>query len=153
MTARCFVNARSLLILVVGWSVLSLSVRAADPSAAADAHSVPASSTNLQVLPKDISASALKGLMDRYDAALGVSCDYCHVLDPQTQRFDYASDDNPKKMTARVMISMLETINGKFLSQLGDPRYPVRLGCGNCHQGREDPPAFEPGAAMALRAR
>lgn len=154
MTSRCFVNALCSLTLIAGCSVLSLAVSAADPGGAPGAPSgASAKPTNLQVLPKDISAGDLKRLMDRYDEALGVSCDYCHVEDPQTQRLDYVSDDNPKKTTARVMISMLEAINGKFLSQLGDPRYPVRVGCGNCHQGQEDPPAFEPRSAAALSAR
>lgn len=154
MTLRCFVNARWSLMLLAGCSVLSLAVNAADPSSGAGARSAPRSKpSNLQVLPKDISAGDLKRLMNEYDGALGVSCDYCHVQDPQTQRFDYASDDNPKKTAARVMISMLDDINGKFLSQLSDPRYPVRVVCGNCHQGREDPPAFHPTPAAVLSAR
>lgn len=100
--------------------------------------------TNLTVLPKNIPAPRLKALMKRYGEELGVQCEHCHVEDAQSHRFDYASDDNPKKQTARLMMTMLSDINTKYLSQLGDPRYATHLTCGNCHQGQTDPPAYEP---------
>lgn len=176
MNARRWVNARCSLALVVTSSLAALAVNAADPRGGAAARQSGAAAqgvaspgvasqgaasqdaayarpTNLRVLPKDISAADLKDWMERYDEALGVTCDYCHVQDPQTQRFDYASDDNAKKQTARVMIAMLDDINGKFLSQLGDPRYPVNVSCGNCHQGQSEPPAFDSGPGAALSAR
>jgi Photosynthetic reaction centre cytochrome C subunit len=103
--------------------------------------------TNLKVLPKDIPAAELRRLMERYGVALGVSCSYCHAESEQTARLDYASDDKPEKLTARLMITMLRDINGKYLSQLGDPRYPVVVGCGSCHQGQSAPPTFEPGVS------
>lgn len=99
--------------------------------------------TNLTVLPKDIPAARLKALMERYGEELGVRCEHCHVEDPQSQQLDYASDENPKKQTARLMMAMLTDINTKYLSQLGDPRYAARVTCGNCHQGQTDPPAYE----------
>ncbi len=99
--------------------------------------------TNLTVLPKNTSAAQLKALMKRYAEELGVQCGHCHVEDPQSHHFDYASDDNPAKQTARIMMTMLSDINTKYLSQLGDPRYAARVTCGNCHQGQTDPPAFE----------
>lgn len=98
---------------------------------------------NLTVLPKDTPAAKLKALMRRYGEELGVQCEHCHVEDPQSHRFDYASDENPKKQTARLMMAMLTDINTKYLSQLGDPRYAARVTCGNCHQGQTDPPAYE----------
>ncbi len=99
--------------------------------------------SNLTVLPKDIPAARLKALMKRYTEELGVQCGHCHVEDPQSHLFDYASDDNPAKQTARLMITMLSDINTRYLSQLGDPRYSAHVTCGNCHQGQSDPPAFE----------
>lgn len=100
--------------------------------------------TNLTVLPKNIPAAQLQALMKRFGEELGVRCEHCHVEEPQSHHFDYASDDNPKKQTARLMMTMLSDINTKYLSQLGDPRYAAHVTCGNCHQGQTDPPAFEP---------
>ena len=99
---------------------------------------------NLRILPKDTNPADIKDLMERYDGELGVSCEYCHARDPKTQRLDYASDDNPAKQTARVMISMLNEINTKYLAQLDDQKYAVLVSCGNCHRGQSDPPEFEP---------
>ncbi len=119
---------------------------AAAPEARSDAEEAAAYAqpTNLTVLPKDIPAPRLKALMKRYTEELGVQCGHCHVEDPQSHHLDYASDDNPAKQTARVMITMLSDINTKYLAQLGDPRYSAHVTCGNCHQGQSDPPAFEP---------
>jgi Photosynthetic reaction centre cytochrome C subunit len=65
-----------------------------------------------------------------------VKCSHCHVEDPQTQKLDYTSDENPRKQTARIMISMLTDINDNYLAQLGgDRRYAVPVTCGSCHQG------------------
>ena len=111
---------------------------------AATAAQVATPPTNLRVLPKDSTATDIKNLMERYDAELGVSCDYCHVQDPKTQLLNYAADDNPAKQTARVMIAMLNDINTKYLAQLDDQKYAVLVSCGNCHRGRTDPPEFEP---------
>lgn len=142
-------NLRWLLILFgsalfISAASVSSSVAAA-PEAASDAEesAAYAQPTNLTVLPKDITAARLKALMKRYTQELGVQCGHCHVEDPQSHHLDYASDDNPAKQTARLMISMLSDINTKYLSQLGDPRYSAHVTCGNCHQGQSDPPAFE----------
>lgn len=99
---------------------------------------------NLQVLPKDISNAKLGKLMKRFEQELGVKCSHCHAENPQTQKFDFPSDEVPAKQTARIMISMLNDINDKYLAQLGgDRRYAVPVTCGSCHQGQSNPPAFE----------
>ncbi len=99
---------------------------------------------NLQVLRRDMPPAKLGKLMKRYEQELGVSCSYCHVENRDTQKLDYASDENPAKQTARIMIAMLDDINDKHLAQLGgDRRYAVPVSCGSCHQGRANPPAFE----------
>lgn len=99
---------------------------------------------NLQALPKELSGASVGKLMKRFEQDLGVKCSHCHVEDPQTQKLDYASDENPRKLTARLMISMLDDINDKYLAQLGgDRRYAVPVTCGSCHQGQSSPPAFE----------
>ncbi len=96
---------------------------------------------NLQVLPKDIPAGELIGLMVRYSQELGVQCQFCHA--EAAQGIDFASDQSPAKQTARVMIGMLSDINTKYLAQVSDRRYSVPLTCGNCHQGQTTPPAYE----------
>ena len=99
---------------------------------------------NLQVLPKEMSAAKVGKLMKQFEQDLGVKCSHCHVEDPHTQKIDYVSDENPRKQTARVMISMLTDINDKYLAQLAsDRRYAVPVTCGSCHQGQTNPPAFE----------
>jgi hypothetical protein len=100
---------------------------------------------NLQVLPREMSVANVGKLMKRFEEDLGVKCGHCHVENPQTQKLDYASDEKPAKQTARIMISMLNDINDKYLAQLGgDRRYAITVTCGSCHQGQSSPPAFEP---------
>ncbi|HTC43749.1 MAG TPA: c-type cytochrome [Steroidobacteraceae bacterium] len=100
---------------------------------------------NLRVLPQDISARELGRQMKGFEADLGVTCSHCHVQDTVTRKFDYASDENPDKTTARLMITMLKDINDKYLAELGgDRRYAVPVTCGSCHQGQSSPPPFEP---------
>lgn len=109
--------------------------------AATVAHGKP---VNIKVLPKDISAAEIGKVMRRFETDLGVKCGHCHVEDPNTHKFDYASDDNPAKSTARQMITMLEDINEKYLPQLGgDTRYATHVTCGSCHQGQSSPPPFD----------
>ena len=99
---------------------------------------------NLQVLPADISVPVLARTMKRYERDLGVGCSYCHVENRATGELDYVSDENPKKETARIMISMLDDINERHLARMGgDQRYAAAVTCGSCHQGRASPPAFE----------
>jgi hypothetical protein len=99
---------------------------------------------NLQVLPKDTSTAALRKVMRRFERDLGVQCTHCHVENAGTQELDYVSDENPRKVTARLMMSMLTDINDKYLAQVGgDRRYAVPVSCGSCHQGHSTPPQFE----------
>ncbi|UWX03742.1 c-type cytochrome [Pseudoxanthomonas sp. NC8] len=82
---------------------------------------------NLQVLPGDVSVPIPVRTMKRYERDLGVTCAYCHVEDRGTGKFDYASDENPKKETTRIMIAMLDDINERHLG--ADGRGPA-LRCG-----------------------
>ena len=65
--------------------------------------------------------------MAAFRAGLGVMCTYCHV------QGDFASDDNPKKDIARMMISMAKDINAKF------PDGKMHVTCFTCHRGAEEP--------------
>jgi hypothetical protein len=115
-----------------------------DPKRAAPADS-PGSPLvqNLQVLPRDIPYPQLMLLMTRYGQEIGVQCVFCHTQNPQTGQIDFASDESPAKLTARIMIGMVRDINGKYLAQVSDQRYAVPISCGNCHQGQTFPPPYE----------
>jgi hypothetical protein len=73
--------------------------------------------------------------MRAFTFALGVQCMYCHV------QGDFASDDNPKKETARGMLMMARDINMKF------PDGKRHVSCYTCHRGMTEP-ATEPPAAQ-----
>jgi len=75
--------------------------------------------------------------MQAFQAALGKKCDFCHV------EGDFASDDNPHKQTARMMISMTREINAKF------PDGKMHVSCYTCHRGAEEPATHPPNAAAA----
>ena len=85
---------------------------------------------NLKVLP----AENLQQTMQAFRAGLGVMCTYCHV------QGDFASDDNPKKETALMMIRMAMDINSKF----ADGKRHVS--CYTCHRGAEEPLMAPPAA-------
>lgn len=107
-------------------------------------HREPPKPTNLQVLPKDISAKDLIATMRGYEHALGVECSFCHAQNPQTHRLDFASDANPHKNTARTMIRMVNEINTKYLATAdgGAPADMRQATCGTCHRGNSMPPPF-----------
>ncbi|MBV8632454.1 MAG: c-type cytochrome [Silvibacterium sp.] len=101
--------------------------------------------TNLQVLPKDIAVPDLLALMRGYTAALGVECELCHAVDPKTNKTNFASDAEPDKAIARIMITMTKEINSKYLSQVNDPDATPAdktVTCGTCHRGNSMPMPF-----------
>ena len=113
------------------------------PCAVAQAGAGP---VNLKVLPKDISLQDLSMRMAALQRDLGVACAFCHDEDPDTKKINYASDDNPRKETARAMMRMTNDINDKYLGMLGDRQDAPPIRCGNCHLGQMHPPAFQPAA-------
>lgn len=125
----------------VGGLLPSAPVRAASAATASVAANIATPSRNLKVLPKDTSQAEVLKLMARYSQELGVQCVFCHAETPQG--VDFASDQSPAKLTARVMINMLNDINTKYLAQVSDQRYATPLTCGNCHQGQTTPPVYE----------
>lgn len=99
---------------------------------------------NLKVLPKDMTGDDIIKLMRQYEGDLGVECGYCHAKNPATGRNDFASDANPMKDRARVMIKMTHEINAEYLTQLTDPPAGNPVTCGTCHQGMAKPAVFVP---------
>ena len=101
--------------------------------------------TNLQVLPKDIASPDLIALMRGYSKALGVECEFCHAEDPATHRLNFASDAKDDKGIARIMITMTQEINKKYLSTVKDPDATPAdktVTCGTCHRGNTMPAQF-----------
>lgn len=86
----------------------------------------PPNPTNLKVL-KVTTGPEVRQVMRTFTAGLGVQCIYCHV------QGNFASDENPKKETARHMIEMTQMINGKF--QDGK----MHVSCYTCHRGEPEP--------------
>ena len=98
--------------------------------------------TNLKVLPADIETGALIGLMRGYSSQLGVQCEYCHAENATTHRPNFADDSKPEKTTARVMITMTDDINAKYIAKL--PMSDQKVTCGTCHRGHPHPEPFTP---------
>ena len=89
---------------------------------------------NLQILK----AEDLRPTMMLFTRSLGVRCDFCHVQ-------DRSSDENPHKVTARMMLTLAHDINAKF------PDGKVHVTCFTCHRGNakpetDPPPMMPPGA-------
>src|SRR5262245_296670 len=77
-------------------------------------------------------------VMRGFTGALGVRCQFCHVGQEgqDLSTFDFASDDKPTKLKARVMIQMVQAITQQYLSQLHDREQPpLDVGCMTCHRG------------------
>jgi Photosynthetic reaction centre cytochrome C subunit len=101
--------------------------------------------SNLKVLPKDISISDLTTLMQQYNDQLGVECGYCHVAVPGTRRLDFVSDAKPEKATARIMMTMTDELNSKYIGNLPTGS-DMKVTCGTCHRGHAMPEEFVPAA-------
>lgn len=137
----------SLSLLAIG-SLLSVSsafAQTAQPNGTAPAQrrQIPAP-TNLKVLPKDTTGPQVISIMRGFEGQLGVECTYCHAKNPATGHPDFASDANPMKDRARVMIKMAKAINTEYLTQLTDPKPENPVTCGTCHRGSPQPSVFTP---------
>ena len=89
---------------------------------------------NLKVLkPEDI-----RVFMGQYVQALGVAqsggCNFCHV------QGDRASDEKPEKVTARMMIVMVNDINSK----MSGASLKTVVTCYTCHRGKTMPETAPP---------
>ena len=137
----------SLSLLAVG-SLLgastALSQTNSQPSAAPAQHRQIPPPSNLKVLPKDTTGPQVISIMRNFEGDLGVECIYCHARNSETGRPDFASDTNPMKERARVMMKMTSTINTEYLTQLTDPKPDNPVTCGTCHRGMAKPTVFVP---------
>jgi hypothetical protein len=102
---------------------------------------------NLKVLPKNIAPEELREIMRGYAGALGVRCGFCHAMNSQTHKLDFASDAKPDKTIARLMIRMTQTINQDYMVKVSDPDAmpeDKHVTCGTCHRGHHMPEHFVP---------
>lgn len=97
---------------------------------------------NLQVLPKDISEQKLDSIMESYNRALGVKCEFCHVKKKVFPGdMDYAADTEPMKEEARKMMRMTIEINKNnfWYNKSDQPEYLKTVTCITCHRGEPFP--------------
>jgi hypothetical protein len=102
---------------------------------------------NLQVLPRDIPAPQLIQIMQGWEAALGVTCEHCHVFYGQGNAMnDLASDMKQPKKTARIMLLAARDFNAKLTpADLGKQAADVTpVMCGSCHRGKAIPDWVQP---------
>jgi hypothetical protein len=91
---------------------------------------------NLQVMPKDTPRPQVLATMQNIAAALGVQCNYCHVMEGRGGRNDMASDEKPAKKAARGMMILAREINDKLPPAVGKAAdQTTRVGCATCHRG------------------
>jgi len=99
--------------------------------------------TNLKVLPKDMSGAQVHELMEQWKTQLGMECKACHADDKEKLGangrpvLNFADDSKPEKVTARVMYTMTEEINTRFIARIDSSGVPVS--CGTCHRGHVGP--------------
>jgi len=98
---------------------------------------------NLKVLPKKITSETLDKVMDEFEKALGVGCEFCHVKSPADSTvWNMASDEKPEKNIARKMITMSNKINKDFFkanTKYGDESAVLEVCCITCHHGDAHP--------------
>lgn len=104
--------------------------------------------TNLQVLPKNLTAEQVHEIMHKWAGSLGANCSTCHAVDPNRTGpngrpvLNFADDSKPEKRTARLMYKMTENINENYISMVENSGQPVT--CGTCHRGHVTPEPFIP---------
>lgn len=105
---------------------------------------VPDKFTNLKVFPKDVKKDDLVRAMRAFSQGLGVRCDHCHVLSPESQ--DFASDKKPEKQMARGMIGLVHKLNTDFFTYKDAPKAT----CFMCHHGEKKPTLAPPPTAAGF---
>ncbi|MBX7185743.1 MAG: c-type cytochrome [Vicinamibacteria bacterium] len=91
---------------------------------------------NLQVLPRTITNTQLKTMMEGFTEQLGVKCTFCHVLE------QYEKDDRPHKADARRMIALVLHMKAKKALYFGPRVKDGVISCGLCHRGQAEPEPF-----------
>lgn len=132
--------SRLILTVAVPVAVWLIDAPMAAPQAAAPAKSQMSDVVfkNVQAL-KGISVDDFLGTMGIMSASVGFDCSECHI-GAGTDKVNWAADDNPKKLTARRMVTMVTNINKENFGGRQN------VTCWSCHHGRDRPsttPAME----------
>ncbi|MBK7142798.1 MAG: c-type cytochrome [bacterium] len=102
--------------------------------------------TNLKVLDTALTHEQVDQIMDKFTAALGVGCDYCHVRNegPNARGMNFAKDTLPTKEAARDMIRLVGAINNDYLARMKrTDSQMVAVQCVTCHRGQVKPEMLE----------
>ena len=111
-------------------TVAAAGLASAQPAAGGQAPPAP---KNLQVLKPDQVLPAMRA----FTFALGVQCNYCHVMEPTR---DMSLDDKQTKKTARMMLQMVNHVNEMIVSGTGKaPADVTTVQCATCHRGKAIP--------------
>ncbi|HVR40921.1 MAG TPA: c-type cytochrome [Thermoanaerobaculia bacterium] len=98
---------------------------------------------NLQVFPRDIPHDELIAAMKGFTRALGVRCDFCHVVTATTpeMEFDFPNDTKDEKKNARVMLRMTMDVNREWVPKIirESQDQPAMVSCWTCHRGKSKP--------------
>ncbi|MBO9681707.1 MAG: c-type cytochrome [Flavisolibacter sp.] len=103
--------------------------------------------TNLQILPKDITKEQMDSVMHHFTDALSVRCNFCHVRNDSTRKYDFASDAVAHKRKARDMMRLTDKINDDYFDVTGGQRTintQLMVTCYTCHHGSTDPEVRAP---------
>jgi hypothetical protein len=93
---------------------------------------------------KGLSANEFMDTMGFFSASLVETCTFCHSDESDGSWEHYADDTNPKKLTARKMILMVDAINK---ANFGGARMVT---CYSCHNGNERPKVIPDLAAQYI---
>jgi hypothetical protein len=110
---------------------------------------LPSKFKNLKVLPKNISEAALDKIMDNFNYALGVKCNYCHAKNDKLDELKFESDAKPEKNMARKMMLMTYDLNIKYFSATKDRLALQTVGCITCH--RQNPYPIEVDSVLTIK--
>jgi hypothetical protein len=97
---------------------------------------------NLQVFAKDTPRAQVVQAMQNFSAALGVTCNHCHVFNgPGDPMNDFAGDTKPTKNVARAMMRMVREINPAVQKSVPSKAADqiAAVGCATCHRGAAIP--------------
>lgn len=109
-----------------------------------------------------MSGQQVHNIMEQWTSELGVQCSACHEEEQERaasagpSRSRFADDSKPMKEVARVMYTMTDSINSRFIAKIANSGVPVN--CGTCHKGRINPESgpflaiAEPSGGRSLKA-
>ena len=121
-------NGIGFLVLICGLIILTSALKAPSVS---DYQIVNGEFKILKVLPQNISKDSLMALMQEYNTALGVKCNFCHSKDK-------SADDVHMKEVTRHMIKFTNELNKREFDPIG-PEYKNAVSCAMCHRGSPKP--------------